>query len=187
MGGHEKSAMKKPAAARKDEKKRSACMKMRKAMKKKVGRHQEITKRSGVQQRAYKENVVKNKERMKKKNVKNRARRAARNGKKYQTLCPELEHLAVAAYAKAMERANSAHETADKALEEAGEAKKDAAGARAMASENSQRITSLKEEVMTELGTLARRAKRSEERLTADERMRGYVFSSPKTSGALAR
>ena len=147
------------------------------------GDHEEVRRATaGIQRERSEEEGVDEKEK-----CQESCKTSGKKWKKYQTQCPELGHLAVAAYAKAMERANSAHETADKALEEAGEAKKDAAGARAMASENSQRITSLKEEVMTELGTLARRAQRSEERLTADERMRGYVFSSPKTSGALAR
>ena len=174
----EKNLMKKPAAARKKKKKRSACMKMRKVMKKKVGR-QKIIKRPSMHKKAWRENVQKKaggrqiarwKVQKKKENVQARARQAARNGSPYQTKWPELEGVAAAAYAaeeksiKAMERADSAREAAD-------EAKKDAAGARVMAIHNSCRIVSLEET----LAETAARAKRNEERLNTDDRKRGYV------------
>ena len=55
-GCPKKNLMKKPAAARKKKKKkkRSACMKMRKVMKKKVGR-QKIIKRPAMHQKAWRE------------------------------------------------------------------------------------------------------------------------------------
>ncbi len=177
--------MKKPAAARKKKKKRSACMKMRKVMKKKVGR-QKIIKRPSMHKKAWRENVQKKaggrqiarwKVQKKKENVQARARQAARNGSPYQTKWPELGDVAAAAYAaevksiKAMERADSAHEAADSAREAADEAKKDAAGARVMAIHNSCRIVSLEET----LAETAARAKRNEERLNTDDRKRGYV------------
>ena len=149
-------------------------MKVHKEMKKKVGRHQKILKRPSIHKKAWRENVrnktAQKKVQKQKENVEARARRAARKGLPYQTTCAELTDLAVAAYARAMQRANSAHETADKALEAADEAKKDAA-------QNSKRITTLEGKVKTGLETLAARAKRSEDRLTSDERMRGYIFS----------
>ena len=178
----EKNLMKKPAAARK-KKKRSACMKMRKVMKKKVGR-QKIIKTPLMRQRAWRENVRKRKKEKQKKNVQARARQAARSGLPYQPQGPELADVAAHAYAaevksiKAMERADSAHEVADSAHEAADEAKKDAAGARVMALQNSKRITSLEGQLKTGLETFAEtaaRAKRNEERLNADDRKRGYI------------
>ena len=163
-----------------EKKKRSACMKMRKVMKKKVGR-QKILKRPSMHQRAWRENVRKAKEQKKaqkkKENVQARARQAARSGVAYQTKGRELADLAAHAYAaevksiKAMERADSAHEAADSAHEAADEAKKDAAGARVMAIQNLQRITSL-DAILAET---AARAKRNEERLNTDDRKRGYL------------
>ena len=176
-----KNLMKKPAAARK-KKKRSACMKMRKVMKK-VGR-QKIIKTPLMRQTAWRENVRKRKKEKKKENVQARARQAARSGLPYQPKVPELADVAAHAYAaevksiKAMERADSAHEAADSAHEAADEAKKDAAGARVMALQNSKRITSLESQLKTGLETFAEtaaRAKRNEERLNADDRKRGYI------------
>ena len=173
--------MKKPAAARK-KKKRSACMKMRKVMKKK----QKIIKRPSLYKKAWRENVRKEadsheiahwKVQKKKENVQARARQAARNGKPYQTKLLGLGNVAAAAYAaeersvKAMERADSAHEAAGSAHEAADEAKKDAAAARVVAFLNSKRITDLEETV----AETAAQAKRNEERLNVDDRQRGYV------------
>jgi translation initiation factor 2B subunit (eIF-2B alpha/beta/delta family) len=189
----EKNLMKKPAAAmKKKKKKRSACMKMRKVMKKKVGR-QKIIKRPAMHKKAWRENVWKEadshgiahwKANKKKENVQARARQAARNGLPYQTKWPELGDVAAAAYAaevkstKAMERADSAHEAADSAHEAADEAKKEAADARVMAFQNSKQIATLQNVAKTVLETLAEtaaRAKRNEERLNTDDRKRGYL------------
>ena len=127
-----------PAAARKKKKKKgSACMKMRKVMKTKVGR-QKIIKRPSMQKKAWRENIRKEadsheiarwKVQRKKENVQTRARQAARNGLPYQTKWQELEDVAAAAYAaeekgtKAMERADSAHETAADSAHEAASAR----------------------------------------------------------------
>ena len=120
----------------------------------------------------------------KKENVQARAKLAARNGLPYQTKWPELGDVAAAAYAaqagsiKAMDVAGSAREAAESAQEAADEAKKEAAYARVMAFQSSQRIMSLEEEVKTGLVTLAAtaaQAKRNEERLNTDDRMRGYL------------
>ena len=100
--------MKKPAAARK--RKRSACMKMRKVMKKKVGR-QKIIKRPSMHKKAWRENVRKKadsheiarwKVQKKKGNVQARARQAARSGLPYQTKLPALADVAAHAYAAAV-------------------------------------------------------------------------------------
>ena len=169
-----KNLMKKPAAARK----RSACMTMRKVMKKKVG-HQKIMKRpsSGGRKKemaraAWRENKSKScrlsrarqaaeKMSRKKQNVLSRARQAATNGLPLpKTKWPLYNNMAAAAYAaqaqsiKAMDRADSAHEAADSAHEAADEAKKEAAYARIMANEYSKGIVSLKEEVKTGLEAL---------------------------------
>ena len=105
--------MKKPAAAMKKTKKRSACIK-RPAM-----------TSAAVLTRRWRENVLARKKAKAKKNVLATARRAARNGLPYQTKLPKLAGVAAAAYAaeansrKAMERADSAHEAADSAHEAA--------------------------------------------------------------------
>ena len=111
-----KKLMKKPAAAMKKTKtkKRPACIK-RPAM----------TSWAAATRR-WREKVLMKKEQKTKKNVLEKARRAARNGLRYQTKLPKLEGVAAAAYAaaeansrKAMERADSAHEAADSAHEAA--------------------------------------------------------------------
>ena len=156
--------MKKPAAAMK-KKKRYACMKMcRKILLQKQRRRMKMCRK---QRREGKE---KKEQKKKKENVTARARKAAREGKSYQTTSPGLGKVAAVAYAaavksgKAMERADSAHEAAD-------EAKKDAVCARAMVFQNSKRITRVE-------GTLAEtmaRVRKNEERLDADDRQRGYI------------
>jgi hypothetical protein len=212
-GCPKKNLMKKPAAARKKKKKkRSACMKMRKVMKKKVGR-QKIIKRPAMHQKAWREvnslkadppgglaptrrvhlsKIVLLKAKKKKENVQARAKQAARNGLPYQTKWPKLRDVAAGAYAagvksiQAMDRADSAHEAAGSAHEAADEAKKAAADARGMALKNSKRIVSLEEEVKTGLETLAAtaaRAKRNEERLNTDDRKRGYLTPKPRNIG----
>ena len=102
-----KNLMKKPAAARK--KKRSACMKMHKVMKK-VGR-QKIIKRPSMHKRAWRENVWEKadsneiarwKVQKKTENVQARARQAARSGLPYQTKLPALADVAAHAYAAAV-------------------------------------------------------------------------------------
>ena len=74
-----KKLMKKPAAAMKKTKKRSACIK-RPAM----------TSSAAVRKRRSREKVLMKKEQKKKNNVLAKARRAASNGKKYQTKSPNL-------------------------------------------------------------------------------------------------
>ena len=119
-----------------------------------------------------------------KKNVRARARQAARDNLPYQTKLPMFGGVAAAAYAaevksrKAMEQADRAHGTAvsahiaaESANEAADKAKEDAADARAMAIENSKRITSLAGEV----AETSARAMRNQERLDTDDRQRGYV------------
>ena len=163
--------MKKPAAARKKMKKRSACIKRPSSV---------------ARVKAWRENAARNKSKRKKENVLANARRAARNGLPYQTKWPELEDVAAAAYAaeaivkstEAMNRADSAHEAAASAHEAADEAKKEAAYAHTMAIQNSKRIISLEAEVKIGSKTLAEtaaRAKRNEERLNTDDRKRGYL------------
>lgn len=170
--------MKKPAAAMKKTKKRSACIK-RPAM-----------TSAAVLTRRWRENVLARKKAKAKKNVLATARRAARNGLPYQTKLPKLAGVAAAAYAaeansrKAMERADSAHERADSAHEAADsarqaadEAKEDASDARALGLENHKRITLLVGEVKTGLDSWAETAalaKRNAERLDTDDRKRGY-------------
>ena len=169
--------MKKPAAAMKKMKKRSACIK-RPAM------------TSAEKTKAWRENVLMKKEQKTKENVLVKAKRAARNGLPYQTKLPRLAGVAAAAYAaeansrKAMERADSAHERADSAHEAADsarqaadEAKEDASAARALGLENHKRITLLVGEVKTGLDSWAETAalaKRNAERLDTDDRKRGY-------------
>ena len=119
-----------------------------------------------------------------KKNVRARARQAARDNLPYQTKLPMFGGVAAAAYAaevkskKAMEQADRAHGTAvsahiaaESANEAADKAKEDAADARTMAIENRKRITSLAGEV----AETSARAMRNQERLDTDDRKRGYV------------
>ena len=152
-----KKLMKKPAAAMKKTK-RSACIK-RPAM----------TSSAAVRKRRSREKVLTNKEQKKKNNVLAKARRAASNGKKYQTKSPNLVDVAAAAYAAKVE-AYSARQAAD-------EAKEDAADARAIGIENRKRIIVLEGEVIAgkkALNETAARANRNEARLNTDDRKGGY-------------
>ena len=109
------------------------------------------------------------KEQKKKNNVLAKARRAASNGKKYQTKSPNLVDVAAAAYAAKVE-AYSARQAAD-------EAKEDASAARALGLENHKRITLLVGQVKTGLDSWAETAalaKKNAERLDTDDRKRGY-------------
>ena len=111
-----------------------------------------------------------NNEQTKKNNVLFKARRAASNGKKYQTKSPNLVDVAAAAYAAKVE-AYSARQAAD-------EAKKDAADARAIGIENRKRIIALEGEVIAgkkALNETAARANRNERRLNTDDRKGGYM------------
>ena len=147
-------------------------MKMCKVMKKK-----QIIKRPSIRQNTWRVSVHARKVQRTTQNVRARARKAARNGKQYQTTLRGLGDVAALAYAaeekgvKAMARADRAHDAADEAREAADEAKKDAVCARAMVFQNSKRITRVE-------GTLAEtmaRVRKNEERLDADDRQRGYI------------
>ena len=160
-----KKLMKKPAAAMKKTKNRSACIK-RPAM-----TSASITRRNrdAVRKRRYREKVLMNKEHKKKKNVLTKAKRAASDGVPYRTKSLNLVDVAADAYA-AKVAANSARQAAD-------EAKKDAAEAKAIGLENCRRIIVLEGEVRAEKKSLAEtaaRANRNEAALKADDRMRGY-------------
>ena len=172
--------MKKPAAARKKMKKRSACIKRPSSV---------------ARVKAWRENAARNKSKGKKENVLANARRAARNGLPYQTKSPKYVEVAAAAYtaaAYAKERADCAHEragkaqaAADSALEAAKKAKEDAGDAnkritclagevkwtQALAKRNEERYTSLADKVKS----TAALANWNKERLDTDDRKRGYV------------